>query len=50
MKQRFEFEVIAECQQFVIEDGTNENFPDWTRENGEDLQGANPEWTRAASA
>lgn len=35
MKRRFEFEVVAECEQFLLYDlaaDTVENFPEWTDE------------------
>jgi hypothetical protein len=37
MNCRFEFRVPAECQQFLLQDEMNNNFPDWTREAGERL-------------
>src|SRR5512133_2492575 len=40
MRRRFEFDVIAEFQQFLLHDGehdADEIFPEWTREAGERL-------------
>jgi hypothetical protein len=45
MKLQFEFEVVAECQQFLLHDfstDTVENFPNWTREAGRRLLAVGP--------
>jgi hypothetical protein len=40
--KRFEFEVPAECRQFLLQDERNENFPEWDSDEYERLLAVAP--------